>query len=369
MRDTGMGPDEMSARVARLREGLMAELLTDPDTWNLDHVSLVQENPALAALSPAVRYALAIARMLAELPISIGDDELIVGDMPRRTRFSLVPLPDYLTDQERVALGPDYRLFVRKNPLGHYAADYARLIEVGLRGMREQARASLARREGDSGDEAAKGREFCKAAIICCDAIRDFAERYASLATEKAVAEPDPLRRRELERIAEACRQVPENPARSFAEALQSVYLYHAVIQIVQQDAALGRLDQVFWPAYRADIAAGNLTTAEAQELIDCFIIKLNDFVLLHTSDYWGTMEPGLQNVMLGGQSGEGEDATNDLTYLFLNSLRRLRLNNPTISVRLHDRSPDRLVRACCELLRSGGGFPALYNDEVFIPV
>ena len=363
-----MGPDGLTPRVTRLRERLLAEMLEDSDPWNLYHLSLVQEDPALARLSPAVRYALAIARTLREMPIRIADDEIIVGNIPRRSRFTLVPLPDYLTDDEKQSLGPNYAIFVRQNQFGHYAANYAWLLQVGLKGVRDEARASLTRLELEADEDAPLGREFCKAVIIACDAVRDFAARYATLAGEMATREANPERRRELHEIAETCRHVPENLPRSFREALQSVFLYHAVLQNFQHDAACGRLDQVFWPAFRADLDSGRLTLEEAQELIDCFVVKLNDFVRIHTEDWWGTMEPGLQNVVLGGQTADGKDAANELTYLFLNSLRRLRFNNPTISVRLYDGSPERLVRACCELLREGGGFPALYNDEVFIP-
>jgi formate C-acetyltransferase len=219
-------------------------------------------------------------------------------------------------------------------------------------------------------------RGFYRAVIICCDAVRDLAERYAALAEELAATAGDPARAVDLHTIAEVCRRVPENPASSFHEAIQSLVFYHIALHNVHFDAALGRLDQFFYPFLRNDLDRGAITFEEAQELIDCFVLKINDCAWHGslTGDkvreiFGGPVRRGLfHNAVLGGQTPDGRDATNDVTYMLLDSLRRLATIFPTVSVRLHSGSPEKLIGACCEVLRTGAGAPALYNDDVFIP-
>ena len=352
-----------------------AEMLREPEVWDgMSGVSLVDENPGLASEPLSVRKALAIRRVLLEMPIRIQEDELIVGDW-RVLRLEQDRLPDYTNAEEKARFGRDGLPQVAAMA-GHNTADYGTLIEVGLKGIRARAQAALQALNGQDALERDRQRGFYRAVIICCDAVRDLAGRYAALAERLAHEEKDPVRAAELRTIASVCRNVPENPASSFHESIQSLVLYHIALHSVFFDAALGRLDQFFYPLLRADLDRQAITYGDAQELIDCFALKINDCAWHGSlsgerlrSIFGYPVRKGLfHNAVLSGRTPDGRDATNDVTYMILDALRRLATVFPTVSVRLHSDSPEELVRACCRVLRTGAGAPALYNDEVFIP-
>ena len=351
------------ARSLRINARQQATPLQEMEIWEgIDNVSLLDEDPALAAEPLIVRAALATRRLLLTMPASFEADELIVGTF-RAKRTSQPRLPDYITAEEKARYGiaRDYGWY------GHNAADYATLLRVGLSGLREKARAGLARCSASDDPEAARKVAFYRSVIIALGAVRDSAARYAALADELAAGEADPGRAAELRAIAAVCRNVPENPASSFQEGLQSFIFYHMAIHAVHFDGALGRIDQCFYPLLQADLDRGALTLQQAQELVDCFVLKINDCA--RGARRGPSVTRGyFHNVVLAGHKRDGRDATNEVTYMILDSLRRLVTNFPTVSVRLHRGSEERLIRACCEVMRSSAGAPALYNDEIFMP-
>jgi formate C-acetyltransferase len=351
------------SRSLRINARQHAHPLQEMEPWKgIDDVSLLEEDPSLASEPAIVRAALATRRMLLTMPVGIEADELIVGEF--RAKLRTQPrLPEYITAEEkaRYGIGREYGWY------GHNAADYATLLRVGLRGLREQARAGLARCEGNADPEATRKVAFYRGVIIALDAVRDLAARYVVLAEELAARETDPVRAAELREIAAICRNVPENPATTFREGLQSFVFYHMAIHATHFDGALGRPDQTFYPLLQAELDRGDLTLEQAQELVDCFVLKINDCA--RGALRGPNMTRGFfHNAVLSGHTRDGADATNEVTYMMLDALRRLVTNFPTVSVRLHRGSPERLIRACCEVMRSSAGAPALYNDEIFVP-
>jgi hypothetical protein len=351
------------SRSLRINGRQHASPLEQTEIWHgIDDVSIVDEDPALAAEPMIIRAALATRRLLLTMPARIEPDELIVGTFRARW-FDQPKLPDYSTAEEKARYGiaRDFGWY------GHNAADYATLIRDGLSGIRARAQAGLERMAASQDPEAQRKSGFYRSVIIALDAVRDFAARYAEIADQQAGREADPVRAEELHKIAGICRRVPEQPATSFHEALQSFVFYHVAIHATHFDGALGRPDQVFYPLLQADLDRGALTYEEAQELVDCFVLKINDCAKGPTGGRF--VRSGVfHNTVLAGQKADGSDATNEISYMILDSLRRLVTTFPTVSVRLHRRSPERLIRACCEVMRSNAGAPALYNDEIFVP-
>jgi formate C-acetyltransferase len=351
------------SRSLRIMARQQATPLEQTEIWRgTDEVSLVAEDPALVEEAMVVRAALATRRLLLTMPIGIEADELIVGTF-RAKWFDQPNLPDFSTAEEKALYG------IARNygSYGHNAADYGTLIRDGLSGIRAKAQGGLERMATSDDPERERKAAFYRSIIVICGAVRDFAARYAERAEELAAGEADPERADELLKIASICRRVPEQPASSFQEALQSFVLYHIAIHAVHFDGALGRPDQAFYPLLQADLDNGVLSYAEAQELVDCFVLKINDCARHSTGGRF--VRSGLfHNTVLAGQKADGSDATNEVSYMILDALRRLVTNFPTVSVRLHRRSPERLIRACCEVMRSNAGAPALYNDEIFVP-
>ena len=253
----------------------------------------------------------------------------------------------------------------------HLAINHARLLREGLRGYEERtrtAKAALDLTDPDSIDKYV----FYKAVLIVIDAVRRFALRYSALAARKAEAETDPTRKTELERMSAICGRVPYEPATSFREAIQTVWFSQVILQIESNGHSLsfGRFDQYLYPYYQADIDAGTITCDEALELLTNLWIKTLTVQKVrsqaHTLSSAGS--PMYQNVTIGGQTTDGRDAVNELSFLVLQSVAQTRLTQPNLTVRYHEGIDKRFLDECVEVMRLGFGMPAFNNDEVIIP-
>jgi formate C-acetyltransferase len=256
---------------------------------------------------------------------------------------------------------------------GHIILDFTWLLRVGLRALVAEARQKMAALDRSRPENLEK-LLFYQAVTTSLEGAIAFAERFAELAVQMAETEADPDRRAELFAIAETCRRVPAHPARTFREAVQSVWFLHLLIQIESNghSISLGRFDQYLYPYYRTDLAAGILTREQALELVECFWIKCSEVNKVrewaHTHYMSGC--PLFQTLTLGGQTRDGAEAVNDLTYVCLEATGNMKLHQPTVIVRLYDGSPDALLQeASRAVLRHGGGMPGFFNDEVGIPM
>ena len=253
----------------------------------------------------------------------------------------------------------------------HLAVNYARVLSDGLAGYEERVRACRAAL--DLTDPASIDKNvFYKAVLVVIAAVRRFAGRYAALAREMAEAEKDEARAAELRQIAETCDRVPYEPARSFREAVQSVWFIQLILQIESNGHSLsyGRFDQYMFPYYQADIASGAITRDEALELLTCLWIKTLSVnkVRSQAHTFSSAGSPMYQNVTIGGQTTDKTDAVNDLSFLVLQSVAQTRLTQPNLTVRYHAGLNKEFYDECIEVMKLGFGMPALNNDEVIIP-
>jgi len=253
----------------------------------------------------------------------------------------------------------------------HLAVNYQRLLKEGLKGYEKRTRelkAALDLTDPDAIDR----NIFYKAVLIVIEAVHAFALRYSALAHEMAEQEADPTRRAELEEISRSCARVPYEPAASFREAVQSVWLIQLVLQIESNGHSLsyGRFDQYMYPYFMADIRNEKITKAEALELLTCLWIKTLTINKVrsqaHTLSSAGS--PMYQNVTIGGQTAERRDAVNELSFLVLQSVAETRLTQPNLTVRWHHNIDKHFFDECIEVMKLGFGMPALNNDEVIIP-
>lgn len=406
-------------RTRKLREAFMAQR---PSICGERSVLVTESYRQTEALPPVLRQALAFEKVLREMPIWIQDGELIVGNIAARPRGVFL-FPEYDStwieaeydsiatrsgdpwqlaehDAELLKSCADYwpgRNFAaivdaltpdevrrgeqhtyisvimgKQGGIGHVSPDIEGVIARGLNDYVRQAQEHLDRLDLARPEDAAK-QHFLQAALVADKALLHWAQRFAQLAWEQAGAASDPARRAELEEIAAVCERVPAEPARTFREALQVVAFLMAATQIESNGVSVGtgRLDQYCLPAYEADLREGRLTRAQALELLECLWFKLADSnrasPALLTMNHLGY--PFWVQVPIGGQTPDGYDATNDLSYLVLEATTNAQLAEPTVSARIHKRTPDRFLLKCGETVRShGGGLPALFNDEVIIP-
>jgi pyruvate formate-lyase/glycerol dehydratase family glycyl radical enzyme len=251
--------------------------------------------------------------------------------------------------------------------IGHITVDYERVLQKGFLGLKAEVEQELGKIDfADRG--CLKKIHLLRAMSLCCDAAMCFAERYAGQAERLAALESDPARSVELERIAAICRRVPTHPARTFHEALQSFWFVHLILNLETNSYAIGpgRFDQYMVPFYRADLDAGRLTREGARELLACLWIKFNELTVVKEG---GTAKASttyndFQNLNLGGQTAEGRDATNELSFLCLDVIAQLRLPQPQIAALISEKTPDRFLLQACKVISLGFGLPALFNDD-----
>lgn len=255
---------------------------------------------------------------------------------------------------------------------GHFAPNYKWLFKNGLRKIIEVCQNNI-----DTCDLSEPGAldkvRFWKSALIVCNSLIKWAHRYAELAESMANLEDNETRKKELLEIARVCRVVPENPARSFYEALQFMAFVEIALQIEDnaQGICPGRFDQIMYPYYQYDIEAGKLTRETALELVQNFFILLSNVERIRSWEdtHYFRGQPIFQNLTIGGINPEtGMDATNDVTYIVLDAIASTRTLQPSHYARWHKNAPEEYKIKVVETIRLGTGFPALANDELYIP-
>ncbi len=252
--------------------------------------------------------------------------------------------------------------------VGHVCVDYGKIIDKGFRGVIEEVVCAMEKMDRND-PTYIKKQQFYNAVIITYSAAINFAHRYAAKAREMAAVEANPTRKAELLQIAANCDRVPENGATNFYEACQSFWFVQLMLQIESSGHSIspGRFDTYMYPYYRDD---KNISPEFAQELIDCIWVKLNDINKTRDaiSDQAFAGYAVFQNLGVGGQDEKGRDITNDISYMAMQACAHVRLPAPSFSIRVHENTPDEFLYRACELARLGLGVPAMYNDEVIIP-
>jgi len=237
----------------------------------------------------------------------------------------------------------------------HSVRDYAKVLEIGFDGIREQIDAQLD--AADIADPAFPQKEgFWKAALSVCEAGRTLGARYAQLAQRMARKTDDPPDRARLEHMARTCRRVPARGARTLFEAVQALWLAH--ILTCGEDGinanSIGRLDQILNPYYKADVADGRITPQDALRLMEELACKMY-------------LEYDVQAITLGGLDRHGHNAANDMTRVILEATGNVGFVRD-VSLRLSAKSPPPLVELAAQLVARGGGIPFLFNDDCYVP-
>ena len=253
--------------------------------------------------------------------------------------------------------------------------DYEKILKRGFGGIRDEAQAKIDALDTMSPADNTEKKPFYEAIVIVCNAIILWANRHADLAEKMAAEETDPVRKAELEAIAANCRRVPEFPAENFYEAVQSQWFTQMFSRLEQKTGTIisnGRMDQYFYPYFKKDVEAGILDDDKAIELIECMYVGMAQFIDLYISPTGGAFNEGYAHweaVTVGGQTRDGLDATNELSYLFLRSKREFPHHYPDLAARIHARAPERFLAEVAETIKEGSGFPKLINDEEVIPL
>ena len=252
--------------------------------------------------------------------------------------------------------------------------DYKKGIDEGFLAIKEQAADAISRLDDMNPEDTIDKKAFYEAVQITCDAIILWAHRHSVEAKRLADLEHDPSRKAELLEIARITEKVPKYPAENFYEALQSQYFIQMFSRIEQKTGATisnGRMDQYLWPYYEKDAKEGKITPTRAKELFTCVWLGMAQYQDLYISPAGVKFNEGYAHweaVTIGGQNANGEDATNELSYILLENKREFPLNYPDLAARIHSGSPEKFLHAVAETIKEGSGFPKLLNDEEIIP-
>lgn len=252
----------------------------------------------------------------------------------------------------------------------HLAVDYRQVLEVGLKGYKERTLKEKANLDLTQ-PESIKKYQFYNAILIVLEAVKTFAERFSQLAKEQA-ATAAPERKAELLEISRICAKVPNEPAETFHEAIQSVWFIQLILQIESNGHSLsyGRFDQYMYPYLKADLDKGTITEDQAVELLTNLWIKTLTVnkVRSQAHTFSSAGSPLYQNVTIGGQTRDKKDAVNELSYLVLKSVAQTKLPQPNLTVRYHAGLDQNFMNEAIEVMKIGFGMPAFNNDEIIIP-
>ncbi len=258
-------------------------------------------------------------------------------------------------------------------PHGHFNTNYRKAVEKGFGAIRQEALGRLDEMRGNIRGCNAEKYFFYRSIVISCDSAILFSRRYAAGCRAQAQITADEKRRDELLQMADSLDWIMENPARTFHEALQVCFLYHMIINIEGSYLGLtiGRIDQHVGDYLKADLEAGRINIEKAQELMDCFFLKMGD-LFVSGPVYFTRIIGAYSNNMrmtIAGRRPDGSDAANEATCLCLQSAARLRLHDPTLSLCLHKDSAKELWEAGIETAKIVGGIPTFDNTDLVIDI
>ncbi|WP_303649866.1 choline trimethylamine-lyase [Desulfobotulus pelophilus] len=244
------------------------------------------------------------------------------------------------------------------------------LMKKGMLDIQNEAKAHLEKLDYENPGDIDK-IYFYKSVIDTTEGVMIYARRLSQCASELAAKETNPVRKAELQKIAEVNARVPAHAPSTFWEAIQAVWTIESllVVEENQTGMSIGRVDQYMYPFYRADIDSGRMTEYEAFDLAGCMLVKMSEMMWITSegaSKFFAGYQPFV-NMCVGGVTRDGRDATNDLTYLLMDAVRHVKVYQPSLATRVHSRSPQKYLKKIVDVIRSGMGFPAVHFDDAHI--
>jgi len=409
---------DVSERIAKLKERILSAVPTVCTERARFYTEAYREHENTPVI---LKRAFALEKTLKGMTVFIDDGELIVGNQSSELRAAPI-FPEYvtnwiineldefdkrpgdafyITDEQKTELKElckwwEGRTLIEKgysimSPLqreihdsgiiraegnltsgdAHIAVNFEKILGLGLGGYLKETEITRGSVEVTD-QEFQKKTDFYDAVLISIRAFQEFVRRYERLAGRLSEEEPDSIRKRELKTIEENCRHIAANPPVSFYQALQLTWFVQLVLQIESNghSVSLGRMDQYLYPFFRNDLTSGKTGQEFVLELLENTWIKLLSINKIRPWSHtrFSAGGPLYQNVTIGGQTSRGKDAVNELSYLILDSVGRMKLTQPNLSVRFHKNIDRDFLISCINVIGRGFGMPSFNNDEVVIP-
>jgi pyruvate formate-lyase/glycerol dehydratase family glycyl radical enzyme len=416
------------SRVVKMLKGIRK----DPPKIAVERARLITASLRETEGAPVVlRWALALKNVLENIAVSIGENDLIVGRCGPPGRYGIL-YPELrgawlekglksfpsrkegrfvITDEDarivkeeivpywkgRTVFEVNYNLlpeetrqvlYEKHDPYTpsyavidsttdrssqQWVPDYAKVLNQGFNGILKAAEDKIRALDPFDPDRNFEKLPFLQAVVIVCRAMVAYAKRHADLARKLALKEASGTRKKELLEIAAICDKVPGEPAETFREAIQSQWFTQVGFRFEQMHGGTignGRIDQYLYPFYKNDIAEGRITDDDVLELFELLWLNMAQNVTLQQSGaiFHNEGVPHFEATTIGGQTVDGRDATNELSYLVLASKKEFPLDYPDLAARIHSRTPNHFLNKICDVIKEGTGFPKLLNDEAVIP-
>jgi pyruvate formate-lyase/glycerol dehydratase family glycyl radical enzyme len=409
---------EISERIAKLKSNVLAAIptiCTERAQFYTEVYQAFESSPVI------LKRAYALEKTLKKMTIFISEGELIVGNQSSKLRAAPI-FPEYVTswiinELDEFDKRPGDAFFInaeQKNELkeicgwwtgktliercyslmsplnreihdsgiiraegnltsgdAHIAVNFEKILETGLGGYLQSIEI-MQQNLKDTDDRFFEKQDFYNALITGITAFQTFIKRFEKLSLELSDCEVDPKRKSELVTISNICANISENPPDGFYEALQLTWFVQLILQIESNghSVSLGRMDQYLYRFYKNDLVSGKINEGIARELLENTWLKLLSVNKIRSWSHtrYSAGGPLYQNVTIGGQTIEGKDAVNELSYLILDSVGRMKLTQPNLSVRFHKNISDEFLNKCVNVIGMGFGMPAFNNDEIVIP-
>ena len=414
-------PDEMTERLKRLKENYLKQIPSITTHRARAITKIAKENPGMPKImlrAKCFRYCCETA------PLVIQDNELIVGapnGAPRAGAFSpdiswrwladeidtignRPQDPFFISEEDKKIMRDELFPFWEGKSVDEFCEDQFReagvweisgesfvsdcsyhavngggdsnpgydviLMEKGMLDIQQEAKDHLAKLDYKNPDDIEK-IYFYKSVIDTTEGVMTYAKRMSEYAAQLAAKETNPKRKAELLKISEVNARVPAHKPTTFWEAIQAVWTIESllVVEENQTGMSIGRVDQYMYPFYKADKESGRMTDYEAFELAGCMLIKMSEMMWITSeggSKFFAGYQPFI-NMCVGGITRDGHDATNDLTYLLMDAVRHVKVYQPSLAARIHNKSPKKYLKKIVDVVRAGLGFPACHFDDAHI--
>lgn len=401
---------KMADRINTLKQ----EMLSEPRYMSIEQARLITEAYAENDEKPVIlKRALVLKKALENLEITMGEEELIVGNRTKGVRGGVVfpesgiswiekeieTLPTRpqdkfnvkeedikefrekimtfwkgksLEDKVKTAIGEEVDRIVKVAKInqkdhaqGHICPNTEKWLQYGPAGIMESALRKL--------ESCSDGtRDFYNSIVIVLEGSCNFMKRYAELASQKGKLVSDEKKKADLLEVSRICQKLSCQPPETFHEAVQSVWFLNVILHMESNASSFspGRMDQYLYPYFKSDMSKGSIDFTKALEIIECMWLKFNQIVYLrnsHSAKFFAGFPIGF-NVAIGGQLEDGSDATNELSFLFLKAQEQIGLPQPNLSARLYKNTPQEFLRQCVKVIAKGSGMPQCFNDDAIIP-
>ncbi len=414
-------PDGITSRLQKLKDNYLTHRPTITTHRARAITKIAKENPGMPKImlrAKCFRYCCETA------PLVIQDNELIVGapnGAPRAGAFSpdiawrwmLDEIdtigsrpqdPFYISDEDKKIMKEELFPYWEGKSVDEYCEDQYReagvwelsgesfvsdcsyhaingggdsnpgydviLMKKGMLDIQQEAKDHLKELDYQNPDDIEK-IYFYKSIIDTTEGVMIYAKRISDYAKELADKESDPKRKADLYKISEVNAYVPAHKPRTYWEAIQAVWTIESllVVEENQTGMSIGRVDQYMYEYYKNDIESGRMNDFQAFELSGCMLIKMSEMMWI-TSEGGSKFFAGYQpfvNMCVGGVTRSGQDATNELTYLLMDAVRHVKIYQPSLACRIHNKSPKKYLKKIVDVVRSGMGFPACHFDDAHI--